>query len=139
MDPDHRNRPNLLNAWVLAFIAWCLLVLILSLMAHPPAIRLRWFTWDKALHAGAYALLTLLAAESFRLLAPTSRLVWPAAALYAFLFGITMEVLQFLTGNGRVAEVSDVVANAVGILVVCCLSGVARWFGSRRPNRRGTE
>ena len=137
MDPSPRHRSNWLNAWVLAFITWCLLVLTLSLMAHPPAVRLPWFSWDKVQHACAYALLTLLAARSFCLLAPASRLVWPAAAGFAFLFGILMEVLQFLTGNGRVAELSDVFANASGILVVCCLAALYSSLKPRRPQRRG--
>jgi len=42
-------------------------------------------------------------------------------SLFSFLYGIIIEVLQLLMQFGRSAEMSDVVANAIGILAAVLL------------------
>jgi VanZ family protein len=65
--------------------------------------------FDKVEHAGAYCLLALLGAWSFRPLLPL------AAGL--ILFGAGVEVLQAVMDLGREGDVLDALANTVGVAV----------------------
>ncbi|NJC41279.1 VanZ family protein [Brevundimonas alba] len=76
--------------------------------------------WDKANHALAFIVLTALAGRG-----------WPVlsrAALFLIMLvaGIGIELVQGLPQIGRDADVWDVVADAVGILVGLALLGWLR-------------
>jgi VanZ family protein len=75
--------------------------------------------WDKAEHSVAWAVLTL----SGLLLSTRRR--W-AIGVFAFGFGAGIEVLQTVLPLGRDGEVSDLVADSIGILVAYLLWGLAR-------------
>ena len=126
--------PNSTRYWLIGCITWALLVLWLSLIPHPPRVRLPLFSWDKFQHACAYALLTLLAGNSLTRLWPARRGTWLAAGAAALVFGALIEGLQYLEGKGRQADYHDIIANATGILLAYL--GVAAWrrfASSRRP------
>ena len=91
-----------------AFGLACIGMLVLSLLPPtflPPVFH--W--WDKAQHAFAFAVLTLLARQG-----------WPALEVRAcaglLLYGAGIEVAQGLTG-WRSAEFSDLVADGVGVFI----------------------
>jgi VanZ family protein len=77
--------------------------------------------WDKLDHAAAFAALALLA-----------RCGWPGTARWivaslALGYGIAIELAQATAAVGRVASVSDVAADAVGIVIGLALAwGLAR-------------
>jgi VanZ family protein len=72
-----------------------------------PPVRL----WDKAAHALAFAALMLLCAFAYRRRLSLSRI-----ALLLFLFGVAIEIVQFLLPY-RQFSLLDMLANSLGILV----------------------
>jgi len=115
--------------WLAGCTGWALLVLWLSLIPHPPRFSMPLLSWDKFQHAGAYALLTLLAGKSAVPLRPGRRGNWLLAGSCVLAFGALIEGLQFLTGEGRTADFRDILANATGILAACLLVALwQRWF-----------
>jgi VanZ family protein len=98
---------------LLAPLAWAVTILWLSLTSSPPQIP-GVLGWDKLLHGGAYALLTLLIAQFLFCLplhpGKACRVAWLAAVC----FGALMEVAQLLAHTGRTAEWWDLFADAVG-------------------------
>jgi hypothetical protein len=131
LSPSAKSIPY---AWLLAWILWCLLVLGLSLVPHPPNLGLSFLSWDKFQHAGAYALVTLLAGNCLVRWRPQSaRAAWGWAAAFALAFGALLEVLQGLTGGRRSSDPMDFLANSLGILSVCALVWLwRRWSGRDR-------
>ncbi len=115
----HKMHPLRLRFWM--FFAWASAILYLSLTSDPPQAP-GMLGWDKLQHALAYGLLTLLAA---RLLAQwldeTGWRVLGSALVVSIFYGILIEILQLTVETGRAAEVLDVIADAVGALVVCVL------------------
>lgn len=75
--------------------------------------------WDKAEHSVAWAVLT-----ASGLVLSTKRR-W-AIGVFAFGFGATIEVLQTFLPLGRDGEVSDLVADSLGIVAAYLLWGLAR-------------
>ncbi|CAH2032327.1 VanZ family protein [Trichlorobacter ammonificans] len=84
-------------------------VLGLSLMPSPPVAE--GLGWDKANHAAAMLLLTVLAYLALR---PARRAVILAGS-YTLLLGVLIEVLQGVCTTTRSAEWGDLVADIVGI------------------------
>lgn len=104
--------------WVAACLVWSVLVVWLSLMDHPPRLGGRFLGWDKLHHAVAYALLTVLAGNSWRYLGGGWWSGWMGSSVFALGFGIVMELLQYAKGSVRLADPLDVLANGVGIATV---------------------
>jgi VanZ family protein len=79
--------------------------------------------WDKAEHAGTWAVLTAL-----------GFLLWPRrplrVAAFALAFGVAIEILQGTMGLGRSADGLDLLADAVG--VVAALAAFALFRRRRR-------
>lgn len=102
------------------------LALVVAWFAFRPAAEVdAGLSWDKANHALAFMVLTVLAG-----------LGWPrlsAAGLLAImvLAGVGIELVQGLPAIGRDADVLDVVADAVGTLIGLLIIAVAerRWPG----------
>ena len=67
----------------------------------------------------AYAVLCLLVFLSFQV-QNINKSIW-YAALFAFIFGIILELLQAVTPNARVTDLLDILANTLGILVMAFL------------------
>ena len=112
--------------WLIACSAWTLLILVFSLVPHPPELALPFLSWDKFQHASAYALLTLFIGRSWTCFRPWNARIWWWAAASALVFGIAIELLQGLMGIGRSADPRDVLANAIGILSACLLVYIRR-------------
>ena len=104
-------------------------VLYLSLTPLPPSDGLG---WDKLNHAGAMALITVIAYMAAR---PASRPVL-FGGLYAMSLGISVEVLQGMCTTARSAEWLDLLADLVGaviaVLVLKIGSKSHRFFNYKR-------
>lgn len=74
---------------------------------------------DKIVHFLAYAMLCLLLFLSFYFKGINKSLL--CAALFAFIFGIILELLQSVMPHSRVSDGLDVVANTLGILVMTAI------------------
>lgn len=96
--------------------------------AGPPTL----IGWDKLDHLAAFAALTLLGRCGW----PTLARGW--LALAAFSYGAAIEFAQGTTAVGRVASLSDLVANAIGIAAGLALSWGLGRVGAAAPwlNRR---
>lgn len=103
---------------VILLVGWCLCLAWLSLTTQTGKIY-GFRIWDKLAHASAYAILAYLAALVSLQYLPSRPLSWRWAAIGAWLFGVVMEVGQGLLTRNRIASIGDVIANTVGILVVC--------------------
>lgn len=100
------------------FIFTALSIFCLSVMPNPPVPQTGVFSWDKAQHALAYAVLALLAGWALLPLVTSSVRAWRYALIFALGYGVLMEVLQALLTSGRSGDVVDILANAVGGLVI---------------------
>jgi len=89
-----------LFAFACLAVAWASLVPTTAL----PGVSL----WDKAEHAGAYLVLTVLGAAAF-----PARLTRLTVGL--FIGGVGIELLQSLMGLGRQGDPADALANTLGI------------------------
>ena len=67
----------------------------------------------------AYTVLCLLVFLSFQV-QNINKSIW-YAVLFAFIFGIILELLQGVTPNARVTDTLDILANTLGILVMAFL------------------
>ena len=74
---------------------------------------------DKIAHGFFYFVNTILCFLYFY--KPGLKAILLKVSLFSFLYGIIIEVLQLLMQFGRSAEVSDVVANSIGILAAVLL------------------
>jgi VanZ family protein len=91
------------------FVAWMVLLTILSLM---PRAGLDVGRWDKIAHFIAYFVTALLFTISFRTrFRPTDIY----AVLFAFGYGVILELAQLFVPN-RVCSLKDLVANFSGVL-----------------------
>ena len=115
---DFRRGGPLSN---ILLITWGSLLAWFSLMPSPPQVS-GFLGWDKLQHAFAYALLAWLIARVLirqRALHPVH--TWWVAFLCAMLFGIGMEILQWVINMGRSGEWFDLIADALGAMVACVI------------------
>lgn len=113
------KQGGLLN--VVMLIGWGALLTWLSLISSPPQVAGP-FGWDKLQHAVAYGLLAWLVARvvvRWRILRSTH--AWWVAWLATICFGVAIELLQWAMHRGRAGEWQDLVADALGALVVCVI------------------
>lgn len=106
------------RTWRFAFFFTAAVILVLALM--PITVPLPSTGWDKTNHLLAFGVLAWLGREAW----PShQRIVLPSLAGY----GVSIEALQSFTPN-RSAEVSDVVADAMGIVIGCLIAAtLSRW------------
>lgn len=120
------RRPSLLTrregraaAFVVAVVVGA--IAMIPGQSGPPTL----IGWDKLDHAAAFAAIALLA-----------RCGWPGVSRWiiaglALVYGIAIELAQATTAVGRVASVSDVAADGVGIVIGLALAwGLARLAGA---------
>jgi len=100
-------------------VLWAGIICWLSLTSSPLKIP-GLLGWDKLLHAAAYALLTILAAQYLHIFADSWKTAFYAGCT-AILYGGLMEVLQLLLQRGRTAEWPDLVADIVGSIAGCVI------------------
>ncbi|HKJ88637.1 MAG TPA: VanZ family protein [Gammaproteobacteria bacterium] len=130
-----RRLPKSALFWLSACVIWCLLVFWLSISADPPQVRIPLLDWDKLQHGTAYALLALFAGKSLRYLRFSPGRSWILAGAFALAFGILMEYLQFAMGRGRMAEPGDILADAIGVGLVCLVAILGgRWLAAGEPD-----
>jgi VanZ family protein len=113
-----------------------LAILWLSLSPHPYLPTKGLLSWDKAQHALAYAVLSLLGGWAFQPMMGGGLRPWRRAAWIALTYGILLEFAQMLFTSVRSAQFSDAVANGVGAFSVYF---VARLIFSPRENRKQPE
>lgn len=102
--------------------------LALSLMAVPPAAA-EGLGWDKANHAVAMLLLTVIAYLAAR---PARRAV-VFAACYTLTLGVLIELLQGACTATRTAEWGDLAADIAGIVIAAAAIVLWRlWKGRER-------
>jgi VanZ family protein len=113
-------RPLRIAAYVLASLI--LLYMCLAPSDGLPKVNL----WDKLEHAAAWFVLT----GTGLILSPRRP---RGIALYAFGFGVFVEVVQGLMGFGRDADWHDVAADSIGIVAAFIPYFVIRfWLWTRR-------
>lgn len=93
------------------FLFWAALLVILVVATMPSDEAPDPTGWDKANHALAFYVLTLLAALGY----PHRSLVWIALMLCGF--GVLIEGLQTIPMLGRSAEWDDLLADTAGVLI----------------------
>ncbi len=119
---DIKCRSNRIKYLVRLFLpaAWLIAVGWLSLTPSPPQVH-GIMSWDKLLHAGAYGLLTILMAQYFlHYLKNPWHAGW-LAVLCAVVCGGGLEILQMAMQSGRIAEWTDLFADAVGAILGCVI------------------
>jgi VanZ family protein len=124
---DNEKR-FLFPIWLL-FIVWGALIGWLSLIPAPPVVNSPFLGWDKLQHAAAYALLTMLGFLAMAGPMPDLRRRAGAVTFLAILLGALMEAAQWLFTTTRKAEAGDLLADAVGALLVY---GVVTWRQRRQ-------
>ena len=107
--PNHYKRIK--GVHIAAVVATALIASLIGVFMLAPSIPTSWSTLaltDKAYHAIAFAALVLPSGAIFQ-----RHRAWIATG--AFVFGLTIEVVQPLVG--RNAEWADIAANTMGILI----------------------
>jgi VanZ family protein len=106
------------------FVIYAGIIVWLSLAAHPPKVNIKWLSWDKIQHAGAYFFLTFFAGRAFLGLLVSHRKAWRMALAFSVLFGICMEIAQSCLTRVRTPDKYDIAANILGaaaIYLLACL------------------
>lgn len=98
--------------------AWVLLLLWLTLTPSPPCVTGP-LGWDKLQHAGAFAVVALLAGWFFLPLVKRPLQGWCWGGLFAVFLGALIEVLQGTLTRTRTADWRDWLADLLGVGVVC--------------------
>lgn len=121
---------------------WAVLILLLCLMPGPALPQWDWadlFSLDKPVHAFLFAVqfvlvVRALAGDAWRT-GPATRIL-VLAFLLTVAYGVLTEVMQHMEAMGRHGDVSDVLANTVGVLI-----GVAylRWRSRRERSTGSTK
>ena len=100
--------------WTLLGYTWVAIVIYFSLVPNPPVISVAEFG-DKLEHLTAYFCLFSWFAQVFQ------RRYFFIPAILLILLGVTMEILQGLSGY-RMFEYADMLANSMGVLIAWLLS-----------------
>jgi VanZ family protein len=117
--------PRLLRLLAYAVATGILLYMCLAPSSGLPKVKL----WDKEEHAISWFVLT----ATGLILSPRRP---RAIALYAFGFGVFVEVLQGLMGFGRDADWHDVAADSLGIVAAFIPYFLILLYGPRRSGPR---
>jgi len=106
----------LLIRWLPVFL-WLVIICFLSFSSLEEVALPSFFGWDKLGHFGMYFLLEflILFALDFR---KKGILLW---SLLALTFSVLTEGIQHFLIDNRYGELSDFLANSIGILFACIL------------------
>ncbi len=112
-------------SWLL-FVGWAGVVLWASLDAAPFRPLVRAVSWDKLQHALAYALLTLFGGLALRTFLSRRPLhCWSLALGFSLVYGAAVETIQHFMTSSRRGDLADLLADAVGALLVFGLAMLA--------------
>ncbi len=100
------------------FAVTALTILCLSIMPNPPVPQTGILSWDKVQHALAYAALATVAGWALLPLVTPPVRAWRFALFFILGYGVLMEILQVYLTSERRGEVGDMVANALGGLLI---------------------
>lgn len=114
-------RRHLPKVRLAIFILAALAILWLSLDPRPYLPKSGLLSWDKAQHASAYAVLTLLAGWALQPLIDNAVRVWRWALVIAISYGVLLEFAQMFLTRSRSAQMGDALADASGALAVYLL------------------
>jgi len=117
---------------------WMGTMLWLSLADTLPSVP-KYLSWDKLQHAGAYAVLAVLAGRFFAFLWRSERLGWGTAAVLSLAFGAILELAQSFYTRTRVGDWLDLLADAVGVALAWLLSLLVARLRRGRVTRRTAE
>jgi VanZ family protein len=115
-----------MNRYFLWAGAWLALVTYLSTMPSVALPKFDLFSADKIAHLGVYAILAALLVAAWRVYRNgrlSGRATWGIIGATAA-YGALMEWVQLTFFPGRMAELDDMIANAVGALLG---AGVVGW------------
>ncbi len=118
------------------FVLTALAILWLSLDPDPYLPKEGPLSWDKAQHALAYAVLTLLGGWALLPMVKGALRAWRWAMIFAVSYGVLLEMAQAIFTKYRRAQMGDALADAVGALAVFF---VARLLIVRMENRKQRE
>lgn len=104
------------------FFAYVGILAWLSLASYPPKVSVKWFSWDKLQHAGAYFFLVFFTGRALLGLIASRQKAWRAAFVFSVFFGILMEMAQGLFSSVRTADGYDIAANISGALILYLLA-----------------
>lgn len=108
--PEHEaNNERAARLFRTATLIWATIVAWLAFRPVPSVEA--GLPWDKLHHAAAFVVLTVLCGRGWL------RLPWPVLVLIMLAAGIGIELVQGLPAIGRDADVWDVVADAVGLVL----------------------
>jgi VanZ family protein len=118
----YRMRHKLPTIRLTFFAMTALGILWLSLDPNPYLPKEGLLSWDKAQHALAYAVLTLLGGWALLPLLEKPLRAWRLATLLAVGYGVLLELAQALLTRYRRAQMGDALADALGALAVYFLA-----------------
>ena len=104
------------------FFIYAGLIAWLSLTSQPPRVHIKWLSWDKIQHAGAYFFLTFFAGRAFLGLIVSRQKAWRIALGFSVLFGVLMEMAQTYFSAVRTSDMYDIAANIFGAAVIYLLA-----------------
>jgi glycopeptide antibiotics resistance protein len=121
-------------------VLWALVILVLTLLPSqnlPKTPDWTTISFDKAAHAGVFAVLMFLMTAAFvqqqKIRFLHKHPVWSALG-FSILFGIGIELLQTVLGWGREGSLLDVVSNTIG-----CLFGIGAFYLGRQFRLLGLQ
>ncbi len=108
---------------LLPAIVWAIIIFVLSIISgnRLPKIDLGWIQPDKVGHFGVYFIFSVLLYYGLSPLFSKEKKVALLAIIISALYGIAMEIIQFLFFPGRFFEYLDIIANisgSIGSLIV---------------------
>lgn len=103
------------------FAGTALTILCLSIMPNPPVPHTGFLSWDKVQHALAYAALVSITGWALLPLVSPPLRAWRYALLFALGYGVLMELLQVWFTSSRKGDVGDIVADALGGVIIYSL------------------
>ena len=105
--------------WFYLAVAYSIFIAVVSLVKIKPPVEINVHQADKWVHVFIYLFFTILWYASFKNNQRLPLIKKPIikAAILAFVFGVSIEFLQYLNPYARSGDLNDVVANAIGIVI----------------------
>lgn len=117
------------------FALTALVILWMSLDPHPYLPKDGLLSWDKAQHALAYAVLTLLGGWAMLPMVNGALRAWRRAMLFAVGYGVLLEMAQAVFTRYRRAQMGDALADALGALAVYFMAKLLIILAENRKQR----
>lgn len=107
------------QSWLYLAIAYTVFVTVVSLVKIKPPTEINVPQADKWVHISIYVVFTVLWFLGFTNTPhkPFSNKPLVKASIWAFLFGVSIEIVQHISPYARSGDFFDVLANTIGILI----------------------